>query len=186
MAKAELKSQKRRTLTKRLVKEAMLDMLMSKGIQDISVTELCNAAGINRTTFYNHYAGTFEVLAEIENEFLARLSSADESANHELTLEEHIETLCLRLQQDKETALLLLANNIDPQFSARLFNFEDRENLWRRADDLRSRSESELLAKFVCGGACTAICSWLKGGCVESPGQVAELLASALQNGVGI
>ena len=54
MPKEELKSPPRRTLTKRLIREALLELLKTKSIQKISVRELCDAAGINRTTFYNH------------------------------------------------------------------------------------------------------------------------------------
>lgn len=184
MSREELKNPRRRTLTKRLVREALLEMLKDKGIQDISVSELCAAAGINRTTFYNHYAGTYEVLAEIEGEFLVQLCAADAMPGGEGGLEEHIESLCRRLQQDRQTALLLLANNIDPQFSAKLLETQGCGGVWQRACAAYPPAESELLGRFVRGGAYAMVCSWLERGCQESPGQVAHLLASVIEGGV--
>ena len=51
MPREELKSPQRRTLTKRLIREAMLELLKTKSIQKISVRELGDAAGINARPF---------------------------------------------------------------------------------------------------------------------------------------
>ena len=52
----EKKENQRITLTKRLLQEALLLMLRDESINKISVRDLCEKAGINRTTFYNHYS----------------------------------------------------------------------------------------------------------------------------------
>ena len=57
-------------LTKRLLKNAIIDLLEFKDVQEISVTELCENAGINRTTFYCHYKSIEEIIIEIENDVL--------------------------------------------------------------------------------------------------------------------
>ena len=38
---------------------------------EISVTEVCGRADVNRSTFYAHYADTTALLAELEDEVLA-------------------------------------------------------------------------------------------------------------------
>ena len=102
MAKEPLKSPQRRTLTKRLVQEAMLELLKSRSIQNITVRELCDVAGINRTTFYNHYDGVYEVLSEIEEHFLNQLSEQDKISSEQGSLEQHIESLCQQLKQNRD------------------------------------------------------------------------------------
>lgn len=59
-----------RTLTKRLLKESLIKLLKEKDIQKISITELCNEAGINRTTFYSHYSSQYDVLKDMETTIL--------------------------------------------------------------------------------------------------------------------
>lgn len=184
MPKEELKSPQRRTLTKRLIREAMLELLKTKSIQKISVRELCDAAGINRTTFYNHYASTYEVLAEIEEHFLAQLSTADTISNGEDGLERHIEALCIKLKQNADPALLLLTNNADPDFSSKLLKTQRCGELWRKTGSEYSPAETELLIKFVSGGVYAMVCGWLKSGCRQSPEQVAALLAAVIQDGI--
>ena len=46
----------RRTLyTRKVIKEALLELLNEKKFDKISVSQLCQQAEITRTTFYSHY-----------------------------------------------------------------------------------------------------------------------------------
>ncbi len=51
--------------TKRALQDALIEMLKTQNINFISIRELCQAAKVNRTTFYNHYGSQFDVLNEI-------------------------------------------------------------------------------------------------------------------------
>lgn len=66
------KSQKtvdRRVLkTKRAIKAAFARLLSEKDVNDITIRDIAELADINRKTFYNYYAGIYEVIDEIENE----------------------------------------------------------------------------------------------------------------------
>ena len=66
----EKKENQRITLTKRLLQEALLLMLRDESINKISVRDLCEKAGINRTTFYNHYSCPADVLNDISQSFM--------------------------------------------------------------------------------------------------------------------
>ena len=183
---AKIISPQRRTLTKRLIREAMLELLKKESIQNISVSELCQCAGINRTTFYNHYDGTYEVLAEIEENFLTELSGSGEAHGNSGGLVQHIEALCTRLQQNAEVAILLLNNNVDPQFSQKLLSGQGLGGVWQQLGSGYTAEERELLADFLRGGAYAMVCRWLVGGCRQTPKQIAALLAKTIQNGVAM
>ena len=49
------KEYQRVAISKRMLKEALLDLLKDKPIDAVTVSELCQMAQINRTTFYRHY-----------------------------------------------------------------------------------------------------------------------------------
>ena len=184
MEKEELKSPQRRTLTKRLIREAMLALLKTKPIQDITIRELCDMAGVNRTTFYNHYAGVYEVLGEMEENFLLQLTDENSFSHRQPDLPQHIERLCENLQKNKEIALLLLANNVDPNFSAKLMKLQACGSVWNETVSSYSSDEYELLAQFISGGAYAMVCHWLENGCQQTPKQIATLLTKVLQNGI--
>lgn len=71
------KTDKRTISTKAAIKKALLEMMKDIPFSRISVKELCERIGINRTTFYIHYANTHDVLIELIDEFLAEKVNDD-------------------------------------------------------------------------------------------------------------
>ena len=63
---------KRIMKTKRAIHAAMSKLLADKPIDEITVTELSEAAEINRKTFYNYYSSVYMVAEEMEDEIVAR------------------------------------------------------------------------------------------------------------------
>jgi len=63
---------KRIMKTKRAIHDAMTKLLADKPIDEITVTELSEAAEINRKTFYNYYSSVYMVAEEMEDEIVAR------------------------------------------------------------------------------------------------------------------
>lgn len=54
-------------ITKQLLCESFISLLKQKPIDKISVTELCQAANVNRGSFYAHYADVYDLLGQIES-----------------------------------------------------------------------------------------------------------------------
>ena len=71
----------RTRMTKRLLCEHLIQMMQEKPIDEISVSELCRRAGINRTTFYRYYTIPRDILSDIQSdlkiEYDCILSGAD-------------------------------------------------------------------------------------------------------------
>ena len=62
--------------TKRAIKNAFAKLLSQKDINDITISDIAAEADINRTTFYNYYAGVHEVIDEIENDVVSHFDAA--------------------------------------------------------------------------------------------------------------
>ncbi|MBQ8831095.1 MAG: TetR/AcrR family transcriptional regulator [Oscillospiraceae bacterium] len=66
--------------TRRIIHSAVIELLKIKHLSDISITELCQTAMINRKTFYMHYKSVEDAFSDIEtltiNAYIARLVSA--------------------------------------------------------------------------------------------------------------
>ena len=65
--------------TQRHIRRVFLALLKEKGIDGVSVNEICREAGIAKSTFYFYYADKYSVLEAIENDLLDGL--ADISSN---------------------------------------------------------------------------------------------------------
>jgi AcrR family transcriptional regulator len=65
-----MKVDRRILKTERSLEEALLKLMRGKSIDQITTTELCREAGINRNTFYAHYPNPMNLLQRIEDEFI--------------------------------------------------------------------------------------------------------------------
>lgn len=77
------KEDKRVRRTKRLLKEAFIELLKEKEFDKVTVTNIIEKADFNRTTFYNHYQDKYDLIGEIESELLDELVSATEKVYQE-------------------------------------------------------------------------------------------------------
>lgn len=59
--------------TRERLKEALLRLLARRDILDVTVSRLCQEAGVNRSTFYSHYDSIGELMEELEQEIGANL-----------------------------------------------------------------------------------------------------------------
>ena len=53
--------QQRQTTTKSDIKEAFIQLLATKSLEDITISQLTKKAGVNRSTFYLHYLDFAEI-----------------------------------------------------------------------------------------------------------------------------
>ena len=90
------KENQRIALTKRLLKESLLQLMEEKNIQNITVSELCERSEINRSTFYNHYGCPADVLKEIEMNVIADLVQIweENGAENNWPVNKRVEALC--------------------------------------------------------------------------------------------
>ena len=74
-------SDHRTRVTKMLIRRAFMDLLKVKPMQSISIKELCEKAGVNRGTFYAHYASVHDLLKQMEDEMLCTGLTRKRSVN---------------------------------------------------------------------------------------------------------
>ena len=60
----------KRARTKDKLKNALIELCDEKGYYDITIWEICERAGLYRSTFYRYYDTKDEVLREIEHEYI--------------------------------------------------------------------------------------------------------------------
>lgn len=59
---------RRTRLTKRLIAESLIELIKTKPVDQISVSELCRQADINRATFYRYYTMPKDIFFDIKND----------------------------------------------------------------------------------------------------------------------
>lgn len=167
-------------MTKRLLKDALIELLKDKTIYKISIRELCEAANINRTTFYKYYGSQFDLLAEIENDLLTLINET--IIRHSEQGVQIICEACHYLEDNLELARVLINNNVDPQFPEKLFNLPlVKQETLKNIGERYSKEEFEYYYNFITYGCYQIIRLWINKDNRESPEEFARLIIHFFQ-----
>lgn len=60
-------------MTKKMIKDATLELLEKHALEKITVTDICENADVNRSSFYAYYDDIHQLLLEIENDILNQI-----------------------------------------------------------------------------------------------------------------
>lgn len=165
-------------LTKRLLKDNLIRLLTERDIYQISIRELCDAAEINRSTFYRYYGSQFDLLREMESDMLGRINAMlqdRESKESALTLT----SICAYLEENISLCRLLINNNIDPEFSNRLFQMEPiQRSLLNALQNAYRADELPFVSTFVTNGCFRLIQKWINQDDREPPEKIALLVTN--------
>ena len=61
----------RKEMTRMLLKEGLLSCLENHSFESLTVTLLCKASGITRSTFYLHYSNIMEIVDDLVDDAIA-------------------------------------------------------------------------------------------------------------------
>lgn len=174
----EKKEDRRISMTKRMLKDALIEMLEEKDIYHISIRELCDRADVNRTTFYKHYGNQFDLLDDMERDLLLLIEKTIVTGkNHSSNT---IEQLLTFFEKDIKFVRLLLNANIDPEFPQKLFSLAIVESLVEDMMANIDKKESEYIYRFVLCGAYEMVRLWVNKNDRESPEKMADIILKRL------
>ena len=176
---------RRIALTKRLLKEALLRLLKKKELKQITITELCEEADINRITFYRHYETPRDVLEDVGRDMFRDLQDTLAPPTSLQDFERYIEDMCMFLYTRSELILLLLkcSNSMDAYaFVQEMYRFliDEYSNLPELkeydSDDIR------LMTTYFGGGGYFLLRQWLTEDIRKTPHEIASLVYSLTFN----
>ena len=175
--------------TKMLLQNALVDLMLEKAVGKISVKELTQKADVNRSTFYLHYLDIYDMLEQMENEFVETIQGFFHDfftplpTSMPLTLFVNISEW---LEQDKEYYVKLLRGSasgyifeelesrISDEFLTLLYLiFLDEESL-----DLRTR------VNVTVSGTVGVLRMWVMEGGNISLVELSETIDDILNNGM--
>lgn len=109
--------------TKKSLEKALLSLLRTKKVGEISVKELCDAAKISRGTFYLHFSSPIDVMHEIEDKFIAStIVIREEDFGEEKIRQNAFTKLFTALFANKDMSYIMFGHNGDADFPERVKN----------------------------------------------------------------
>lgn len=117
-------------ITKMLLKEALIKALKEKNIARVTVTELCELAQVNRTTYYKYYTDPFDQLSQISTEFYQHISEINEKMPGIRSYEKMLAfqtDLCEYYLKNRDLFLVLMEHTD--------MNAQYRKLAWKKAEE---------------------------------------------------
>lgn len=146
-------------LTKQMIHTGLLELLEEKNIEKISVTELCQKATVNRTTFYKYYGSQFDVLNEIINDLFQEIRKIGENYKVSRLFQREI---LQYLQENKKLCVTLIDRVPFEMFSAKLMDIEYLDQKTKDSfSDQYSDRQKDYLLRYYQNGCFGLMSCWL-------------------------
>ena len=170
-------------LTQKMFKSAFLQLLTTKPIQEITVKELCDEAGVNRGTFYSHYQDIYELLEQIEEEMFLQLQEIFISyTNSPHSADSFYHGLLEVFKQNYEMCIMLLGKNSDRNFVNKLLDYGKAIFLNTVEDKTSDMSKVERFYDFVSGGCLSVLQRWIVSGMKVALDDMARFLQCVIES----
>lgn len=170
---------RRRRESRRRIESALVELLQSRELGEVSVTDICKLAEVNRTTFYANYVDIYDLAEEVQKSLEAEVA--------ELYRDE-IE------QQRSSYDFLKLFRHIkeNPLFYKTYFKLNAGRKLRFVGYDIEMAAKRftsghvEYHIEFFANGLNAVIRKWLQNDCRETPEELFAIIAEEYRGALPI
>ncbi len=162
---------KRRRESQEKIEKVFVELLQTKELHQISVTDICKISHLNRSTFYANYLDVYDLANKVKEKLEQEVETLYEdettnkyNSNNFLKLFHHIKDNQLfyktyfKLGYDNEHSIFKYDTNLSKEF------FDDKF--------------VEYHIEFFKNGLNSIIKLWLNNGCKESPEEIDSIIKS--------
>lgn len=165
-------------LSKTLLKSSLIKLLETQELQKVSIKELCERAGINRSTFYRYYGSQYDLLHEIETDTVRDIIGILES--HPAEKSDALLEICRYLEQNIFYVKPLLSNS--SEFIKTILSHPTiRREIYRAIEPHYEAAQLDYVFDFIAFGSARIIQIWASKEDRESSAEVAALLARLMR-----
>lgn len=162
------------------IETAFLTLLLNHRYEDITISQICNQANINRSTFYCHYSDINDLIIKIENKFaksMASIFNFGERRTHEAFIE------MFSFVKNNKYFYKAFLNIPYATLAESNTKIEVLKNVGEKTTIDKSNSVHIFYRASFFGAGIKEMCRiWLERDCEESPEEMATLLLDEYGN----
>ncbi len=178
---------KTKSKARRRIVKAMIELLKTEPLDEITIKQICAESGVHRSTFYAQFEDKYQLFEVLTTYHMARYeklilytSKVIESYPLDETKTRIIKTFRLLFKYIKRhqtffTAIIVTQPQLNAIHQYLQFTRQAYEKLLNHLPELQ---QSNYFINYTIGGEIALIYSWLKQGCQESPDDMAQILYS--------
>lgn len=162
------------------IENAFLSLLETHKYDDITISQICKRANINRSTFYCHYTDINDLIIKVEKKFAkatAGIFNFGERSSHEAMVE------MFTFVRDNKHFYKAFLNIPYTTFAETNIKSEVLENIGKNSQIDKSKTMAIYYRASFFGAGIKEMCRlWLENDCQETPEQMASLLLEEYKN----
>jgi AcrR family transcriptional regulator len=180
--------------TKKALQDSLLALMKEKSILDISIKEICELAGVSRSTFYSYYKDQYDLLRQIEEQTLieaekiimpyAKVIKKPGSRESDVIFRETLQFIA----DNSNSIQVLLSENGDRDFQKKYFR-KGIESLGQFTELAGVKTRDKKYVKygfiFIVGGVLQLVQEWLKNGMDTPVPELAKMLTRFTRDTLG-
>lgn len=167
----EIMNRVRENSSKLYMAKALIELMKTKALDDISITMLTHKAGVSRMSYYRYFSHKIEVLENYLDSLIETYyKEVDEKFRFEFQSREHIVQSLRYFKKHADLMLCLTRANLSSLMMERLNAY-----VFQRSGREESKEMKYQLFYYV-GAIYNVYIEWLKGGLKESENDIADII----------
>lgn len=154
--------------TNKVLFEALTTLMKEKTFEKIKISDICEVALINRSTFYAHYEDKYELLLalieDLKDNLLEELNKNEAVSLSKEYFMELLEILIDHIDSKRDIYSAILSHNKNGIFIDFLIDVANRDLAKRLKDNqevIRSNIPADIISKFYLGGIINIGVDWI-------------------------
>jgi len=181
--------------TKKMIRNALSELIEEIGYNNISITDIAERADINRGTFYLHYTDKYDLLEKIENDVIQELQDSIDKVNNldavsidfvtsTDSVDKPMPFMIKVFEYIKENSAFMkaiLGPKGDPKFHIKIKGLIESSLFEKKLVKAFKKENmlvpAEYFVSYVLSAHLGVIQQWIQGGMEKSPEEMAMILS---------
>ena len=166
--------------TKKLIEDTLIDLMNDKNLEKIKVTDITSKLDLHRSTFYEYFADIYEVVDEIEKEYLKVIKDVVEKYSDDFI--KCMRSLAIFVKSNRDTFNVLL-NKMNFHFNDALFLTAQKIylNIFLKTEDEQEKKRVLYNSYFVISGSIGILSFWILRNCDISIDEFTSIMGNYLK-----
>ncbi len=167
------------------IRYAAVTLLKEKDINNITVTDVCRIADLNRGTFYNYYQDIDDMFAHIGDSFVGEIRTLFVNAKPCFCMEDgslFLKQALAVIEKHAELILTLHKTEMASQIINEILSFglpAIKKQMYKKHPG-SSETEVDYLAEYIIGGSAAIVMKWIHTGMEIPMWTIQEILLDRL------
>ena len=182
----EKKEDQRIRLSKKLIEDSFIDLLVEKPLLKINVKEVCEKANVNRSTFYAHYQDILDLYEKIKEKITESIKNyLDNSFDVDKNMDFYKEIFKF-FEDNQQVVKVFLGLQVDNDFINSLLSMSEDKvfSVYKKKYFLINEKKFREYFTFASHGTIGIINKWITNGMREPYQEIAKTCESISIKGI--